>query len=81
MVVRVPIVFVLVVELVIEVVVEVVGALAVYVGQRPGAFPEQAVVEALLERSRFSESARSSFSGHVVTCLGVVTTIMPRVPG
>ena len=56
------------------VVVEVVGALAVDVGQRAGALPEQPVVEALLELARFTEPARSSFSGHVVTCLGVVAT-------
>ena len=37
--------------------------------RRAGAFPEQAVVEALLELARFAEPARSSFSGHVVTCL------------
>ena len=41
------------------------------VRQRAGAFPEQAVVVALLELARLAETASSSFSGHVVTCLGV----------
>ena len=40
------------------------------VGERAGAFAEQPVVVALLELARLAETASSSFSGHVVTCLG-----------
>src|SRR5438270_6987781 len=75
-VVRVPVLF-FVLELVLELVV-IVGALVVtYVREGARAFPEQPVVVPLLELSRFTEAARSSFSGHVVTCLEVVTAIMP----
>ena len=62
-------VFVLVVPLVV--VVDVLVGLLGDVGERAGAFAEQPVVVALLELPRFTEPARSSFSGHVVTCLGV----------
>jgi hypothetical protein len=46
-----------------------------------GTFPEQPVIEPLLELTRFPEAACSSFSGHVVTCLEVVTAIMPCPAG
>ena len=79
LVVGVPVVLV-VVELVVEVVVIVefvVVARLRDVRERAGALPEQPVVVSLLELARFTEPACSSFSGHVVTCLGVVTAIMP----
>src|SRR4029077_20027893 len=66
----------LVVPLVVEVVV-LIGGVFVDIGERARAFAEQAVVVPLLELARFTEAARSSFSGHVVTCLRVVTVIMP----
>jgi hypothetical protein len=76
--VRVPVLVVLEFVLEFVVIVKVVVGLAVQVGQSARTFPEQSIVVALLEFTRFAEPARSSFSGHVVTCLGVVTTIMPR---
>src|SRR5881397_3616718 len=75
-VVRIPVFFFLVVPLVVEVFV-LIGRVFVDIRERAGAFPEQAVVVPLLELARFTEAARSSFSGHVVTCLRVVTVIMP----
>src|SRR5690242_1796727 len=75
-VVRIPVFFFLVVPLVVEVVVLRDGVF-VYVGESARAFTEQAVVVPLLELARFTEAARSSFSGHVVTVLRVVTVIMP----
>src|SRR6478736_5917277 len=75
-VVRIPVLFFLVVPLIVEVVV-LIGGVFVDICECARAFAEQAVVVPLLELARFTEAARSSFSGHVVTCLRVVTVIMP----
>ena len=80
MVVRVP-VFFFVFEFVVELVVVIVRFLVVPdVREGARAFPEEPVVVPLLELARFTEAACSSFSGHVVTCLEVVTPIMPCPP-
>src|SRR4029079_14524793 len=80
LVVGVPVLFFLVVVLVEVVVVEVVVVLAVEVGKAAGTLAKQPVVVALLEFPRPTEPARSSFSGHVVTCLGVRGPLCRAVP-
>ncbi len=66
------------VELIVEVVVVVASRRRfAQIREGAGAFPEQPIVVPLLELARLTEAACSSFSGHVVTCLEVVTPIMP----
>src|SRR5215831_7183687 len=73
MVIRVPVLFLVVVPVVLELVVVFFDQFVVgHVGEGARTFPEQPVVVPLLELARFTKAARSSFSGHVVTCLGVV---------
>jgi hypothetical protein len=57
-----------VVVIVVEVVVGILDP-ELDVGEGAGAFPEQAVVEALLQFPRFTEPASSSFSRHVSPAL------------
>jgi hypothetical protein len=70
-VVRVPVFLFLELVIVELVVREVVVVLAVQIGKGARTFTEESVVVALLEFPRLAKPARSSFSGHVVTCLGV----------
>src|SRR4029079_4654296 len=79
LVIRVPVVLFFVVQLVVELVVQLVVAVRVLaqIREGAGAFPEQPIVVPLLELARLTEASCSSFSGHVVTCLEVVTPIMP----
>src|ERR1700752_4126049 len=80
LVVGVPVLFFLVLVLVEVLVLEVVVVLAVQVGKAAGTFAKEAVVVALLEFPRLTEPARSSFSGHVVTCLGVRQPLCRATP-
>ncbi len=56
------------VVIVVEIVVGILDA-ELDVGEGAGPFPEQAVVEALLQFPRFTEPASSSFSRHVSPAL------------
>jgi len=81
-VIRVPVLFFLVFPVVVELVV-VFGFLGVriYVGEGARAFAKEPVVIALLEAARLTKSSRTSFSGHVVTCLEVVAPLCRAARG